>query len=85
LHFEPGNAIDLASTVQQLLADLPALRRMRHAARQEYEQRYTVEPNYRALMAIYEQVLGGARELKENNGPKTNGPAKSSSKEVLGC
>jgi glycosyltransferase involved in cell wall biosynthesis len=57
LRFEPGNAIDLAAQIQRLLADPSALLRMRQAARQEYEQRYTVRPNYRRLMTIYEQVL----------------------------
>jgi glycosyltransferase involved in cell wall biosynthesis len=74
LRFKPGDAIDLASTVQQLLADVPALSRMRQVARQEYEQRYTVKANYRALMAIYEKVLGGEPKLKTSNGSTQSGP-----------
>jgi glycosyltransferase involved in cell wall biosynthesis len=71
LHFEPGNPVDLASAVQQLLADRPALSRMRQAARQEYEDKYTVEPNYRALTAIYEQVLDGEIEQNDTNDDTT--------------
>jgi hypothetical protein len=49
---------------------------MRQAARPEYEQRYTVEPNYRALMTVYEQVLGGELELKRAMGRQKMGPQK---------
>lgn len=69
LRFEPGNATDLASTVEQLLADLPALSRMRQATRQEYKEKYTVESNYRFLMAIYERILGSAIEVDEGYEP----------------
>jgi glycosyltransferase involved in cell wall biosynthesis len=58
LLFEPGSPAALASAVRQLQAEPLLLRRMRHAARQEYEQKYTAEVNYRALMAIYERALG---------------------------
>jgi len=75
LRFAPGNAVDLASAVQQLLADPPALSRMRQAARQEYEQRYTVESNYRILMAIYERVLGRGTEVEESHEPQDATPA----------
>jgi glycosyltransferase involved in cell wall biosynthesis len=54
---EPGDAGDLASKVQRLLADPRELAQMRQAARREYERRYTAESNYCALMAIYERVL----------------------------
>jgi CelD/BcsL family acetyltransferase involved in cellulose biosynthesis/glycosyltransferase involved in cell wall biosynthesis len=54
---EPGDAADLAAKAQRLLADGPGLERLRQAARQEYQQRYTAEPNYRMLLAIYERAL----------------------------
>jgi len=56
-HFEPGNADDLATTIQQMLADPTQLANMRRAARTEFEDKYTAEANYRMLMAIYERVL----------------------------
>jgi glycosyltransferase involved in cell wall biosynthesis len=57
LHFEPGDSLDLAAKVREFLAAAPPARaRMRQAARHEYERKYTAEPNYRALMAIYHQA-----------------------------
>jgi glycosyltransferase involved in cell wall biosynthesis len=69
LRFAPGSAVDLASTVQQLLDDLPTLNRMRQAARQEYEEKYTVESNYRLLTAIYERILGYSIDSEESYEP----------------
>jgi glycosyltransferase involved in cell wall biosynthesis len=57
LLFEPGNAVDLASKVLDLLGDESRLLALRQAARQEFEEKYTAEVNYRHLMAIYEQAL----------------------------
>ena len=34
--------------------------------RQEYEQRYTVEPNYLVLITIYEGVLGWTIEVDDS-------------------
>jgi glycosyltransferase involved in cell wall biosynthesis len=56
LHFEPGNAADLATKIRQMLADPIKLANLRRAARHEYERKYTAEPNYRMLMAIYVQA-----------------------------
>ena len=61
LHFEPGDAGDLASKIQRLLADPRELAQMRQAARREYERRYTAESNYCDLMAIYRQAMTLAR------------------------
>jgi glycosyltransferase involved in cell wall biosynthesis len=69
LRSKAGSAVDLAASVQQLLADLPALSRMRQAARQEYEEKYTVESNYRLLAAIYERVLDYSIDEKESYEP----------------
>jgi glycosyltransferase involved in cell wall biosynthesis len=69
LRFGPGGASDLASTVQDLSADLPALSRMRQAARKEYDDKYTVESNYRLLAAIYERVLGSPIEVDDSYEP----------------
>lgn len=57
LLFKPGDAADLASKVERLLADPAGLERRRQAAREEYERKYTADVNYRLLLAIYEQAL----------------------------
>jgi glycosyltransferase involved in cell wall biosynthesis len=57
LHFQPGNAGDLAAKVQCLLTDAAQCQRLRQGARAEYERKYTVDSNYRVLRAIYEQAL----------------------------
>ncbi len=54
--FEPGCAEDLAEKVRQLVDDPPRLARMRKAARQSYEEKYTAEDNYRQLLTIYDQA-----------------------------
>jgi hypothetical protein len=53
---------------------------MRQAAREEYEQKYTVKRNYRALMAIYSRVLGS--EIEQND---TNDDATHLNNKVIGC
>jgi glycosyltransferase involved in cell wall biosynthesis len=58
LLFEPGNPAELAMTVQRLMDDQAERSRLRQAARQEYEQKYTARSNYRLLMASYEAALG---------------------------
>jgi glycosyltransferase involved in cell wall biosynthesis len=60
LHFEPGNAADMAAKAGRLLAAPNELLDMRQAARQEYEEKYTAESNHQALMAIYERAGAGA-------------------------
>lgn len=57
LHFEPGNATELATLVGQLWCDPTRLLRMRTAARDAYESHYGFETNYQSLMAIYERAL----------------------------
>jgi glycosyltransferase involved in cell wall biosynthesis len=56
LLFEPGSSLDLVAQVRRLRDDAGELRRMRQAARQEYELNYTAESNYRTLMGIYERA-----------------------------
>src|SRR5207302_10465568 len=56
LHFEPGNAADLAATVRRFVADPAVQRQMRQAARAEFEEKFTAAINYRTLMAIYERA-----------------------------
>lgn len=57
LHFEPGNATDLATLVGQLWSDPVRLLRLRAAARAAYESHYRCETNYQSLIAIYNQAL----------------------------
>jgi glycosyltransferase involved in cell wall biosynthesis len=57
LSFAAGDPDDLAAKVVQLMATPAARAEMRRACRLEYEQKYTAERNYAALMAIYEQAL----------------------------
>lgn len=62
LHFEPGNASDLASKLERLL-DSPGLTsKLRGQARQEYLDRYTAEANYTELMALYSRA--GCRQVE---------------------
>jgi len=57
LHFKPGDAADLASTVEWAWNHPSELERMGHAARAEYETKYTAEKNYLCLLDIYQQAL----------------------------
>lgn len=57
LHFEPGNATDLASKLTALLAQPGKIAQMGIAARWEYKSRYTAARNYSLLMQIYEQSI----------------------------
>ena len=54
LHFEPGNPGDLARVVNAALTDPQLLPKLRRAARELFERRYTAEANYRQLRHIYE-------------------------------
>ncbi|MGC9504498.1 glycosyltransferase [Baaleninema sp.] len=54
LHFQPGNSEDLAATIERSIAHPELLQEMRSVVRQEYENKYTAEANYRRLMEIYE-------------------------------
>ena len=58
-HVAPGNAAELAATVEQLFAG-HTLSAMRSACRREFESLYTAEANYRGLMSIYESALDPA-------------------------
>ena len=58
LHFNPGDADDLAAKVEWAWNHPDEMARMGCAARAEYESKYTAERNYEQLMVIYESVLG---------------------------
>ncbi len=65
VHFEPGNSTSLAAAVRRLWADGTQLANMRLAARREFENKYTAEPNYRLLVSIYERAFGRVGRSKE--------------------
>jgi glycosyltransferase involved in cell wall biosynthesis len=75
LHFEPGDATDLAAKVRILLGDPPRLAAMRQAARREFEARYTAEANYQQLLRIYARTVancGGATAALDAESAESN-------------
>lgn len=56
LHFCPGDAPDLAKKVEAFLSDRSNQTEMRHAARAEFEAKYTAAQNYQRLIEIYRSV-----------------------------
>ncbi len=57
IHFEPGDAADLANKVRLLLSDPTRLANMRLEVRREFEAKYTAEQNVRQMMEIYRMAL----------------------------
>ena len=57
LHFIPGDVEDLAQKAAWAWIHPEKMAEMGRSARIEYEQRYTAESNYAALMKIYRRVL----------------------------
>lgn len=55
LHFEAGNADDLANKLEWAWSYPAALTEMGRAARQEFEANYTAARNYEQLLQIYEK------------------------------
>ena len=55
--FEPRNSKDLAEKLRRLWQQPDLQQQMQQAAREEYETRYTAEPNYQQLIEIYEAAL----------------------------
>ena len=64
--FRPGDSEDLARQVRWAVEHPEEMREMRANARREYEEKYTAERSYRALMAIYEMAIENSqRRLRE--------------------
>jgi glycosyltransferase involved in cell wall biosynthesis len=63
LHFNPGDAEDLALKVEWALNHPERMQQMGKAARQEYENKYTAEKNYPSLIEIYQHAIAN-RELQ---------------------
>ena len=61
--FTPGNAEDLLRQVRGAWGDGDLLALMGAAAREEFEARYTAEPNYRMLMDIYQAAIEHRRRM----------------------
>ena len=57
LHFEPGNADDLAAKVRLMLGDPLGLLCMRANVRHEFETKYSPEQNYQMLRGVYDVAL----------------------------
>ena len=57
LHFEPGDAEDLAAKVEWAWSHPEAMQAMGREARREYEEKYTAERNYKMLMDIYHHAV----------------------------
>ncbi|WP_166826565.1 glycosyltransferase family 4 protein [Thalassoroseus pseudoceratinae] len=59
LHFIPGDADSFADRMREIWDNVDLLK-MRRAARDTYEERYTSEKNYELLINIYEGVLNAS-------------------------
>ena len=57
LHFVAGDSADLAAKVEWADGNAKRLTEMGRAARKDYEDLYTAEKNYAALMHIYQQTI----------------------------
>ncbi len=57
LHFSPNDAADLAETINLAFSSPENLARMRRAARDRFESRYTADENYRQILAIYQRAI----------------------------
>ena len=57
LFFEPGNPGDLADTLSRAMREPEDMSRMGREARSTFEQHYTRDRNYEALLTIYEDAL----------------------------
>jgi hypothetical protein len=82
LHFNPGDAQDLATTVEWAWNHPAELAEMGRAARRKYETHYTAEQNHSLLMGIYQQALATRatpRAMSQPSGGAPLGPAKADS------
>ena len=57
LHFNPGDAEDLAAKLDLLWTQPAQLAAMGRAAREEYKRNYTAERNYELMMQIYARTM----------------------------
>jgi glycosyltransferase involved in cell wall biosynthesis len=57
LHFRPGDPLDLAEKVKWAWEHPDEMAEMGKNARLEYEEKYTADKNYQALMDIYQRTI----------------------------
>ena len=55
--FDPGNPLDLAAKIQMLWDDSERRKSMRETVRMTFENNFSAEKNFAALMAIYEMTI----------------------------
>jgi glycosyltransferase involved in cell wall biosynthesis len=63
LHFDPGDADDLAAKVNWAIDHPEEMRVMGFQARAEYELKYTASKNYEMLISIYENAIEEKRSI----------------------
>jgi glycosyltransferase involved in cell wall biosynthesis len=66
LHFQSGNAEDLALKVAWLVDNPEALKQMRQEARSEFENKYTDRTNYKILIDIYERAIEDSKTSRKS-------------------
>jgi glycosyltransferase involved in cell wall biosynthesis len=71
LHFNPGDADDLAAKVLWAWAHPMEMQAMGRNARTKYEAKYSAERNYKLLMEIYNHVLAGSPRHPAQAGQET--------------
>ena len=64
LHFEAGNADDLAEKIQWMIDHPLESSQMGKNARQQYLEKYSPEKNYKMLMVIYQQAISESDSRK---------------------
>ena len=62
LHFTAGDPADLAAKVDWAITHSDRMAEMGSAARRVYEQSFSEEPNYHALLAIYRDTISASPE-----------------------
>lgn len=60
LHFEPGNAADLACQIDRMFRHPEELARMQNNARRDFLNKYTADGNFAALMNVYAKVIASS-------------------------
>lgn len=66
LHFNPGDAEDLAAKVNWLHSHPDECRQMGKNARREFEKKYTPERNHELLMKIYKEVIDEKKQAHQH-------------------
>ena len=64
LHFEHGNANDLAEKVRWMIEHPDECKRMSKNARNSYLNKYTPEKNYSELISIYKTAIEESNDTK---------------------